>query len=171
MVPPDGLARRTFLLSGASLVAALAVEGLWGRTQRAFAAAPWLRMGPDEPDPPNEIVARILKTRFGDRPITRGHVTLDMPDSAEDGRVVPVTIESDLPMTAERYVNGVYLVVDHNPDPLLTVFHLTPAIGPVAISIRIKMKRTSWIRAIVETNTGELWADYRKVATTLNGCG
>jgi predicted secreted protein len=35
---------------------------------------------------------------------------------AEDGRVVPVIIESDLPMSKERYVKGVHLIVDHNPD-------------------------------------------------------
>ena len=33
------------------------------------------------------------------------------------------------------------------------------------------MKRTTWIRAIVETTSGALWADYLKVETTLNGCG
>jgi predicted secreted protein len=48
---------------------------------------------------------------------------------------------------------------------------LTPQIGPLAIQTRVKMRRTSWIRAIVETSDGEVWADYAKVETTLNGCG
>ena len=34
--------------------------------------------GPD-PEVPNEQVARILKDLFGDRPIGRGHISLDMP--------------------------------------------------------------------------------------------
>jgi predicted secreted protein len=33
------------------------------------------------------------------------------------------------------------------------------------------MKRTTWVRAIIETSGGELWADYTKVLVTLNGCG
>ena len=127
--------------------------------------------GPEDPEPSNEEVARILRELSGGRPIRRGHVSLDMPAVAEDGRVVPVMIESDLPMTPESYVKGVHLIVDHNPDAHLAAFHLTPAIGSSAITTRIKMKRTTWVRAIVETSGGELWADYTKVLVSLNGCG
>ncbi|MBA3495519.1 MAG: thiosulfate oxidation carrier protein SoxY [Gemmatimonadales bacterium] len=126
---------------------------------------------PRDPEVPNEEVARILTRLFGDRPIRRGHLSLDMPAVAEDGRIVPVIIESDLPMTAERYVKAVHLIVDYNPDPHLAAYHLTPAIGQVAIQSRIKMKRTTWVRAILETSTGEVWADYAHVNVSLNGCG
>ncbi len=86
-----------------------------------------------------------------------------MPAVAEDGRVVPVIIESRLPMRPENYVKAVHLIVDHNPDPHLAAFHLTPAIGEVSIQTRIKMKRSTWVRAILETSTGEVWADYARV--------
>ncbi len=130
--------------------------------------------GAGDPEIPNAEIARILKELFGDRPIrsgNKGNISLDMPAVAEDGRVVPVIIESNLPMTPERYVKGVHLIVDHNPDPHLAAFHLTPALGSVSIQTRIKMKRTTWVRAILETNTGEVWADYTRVNVTLNGCG
>ncbi len=163
--------RRAFLQVCGLLGLAVATEGLAG-ARRGLAGAPArAASGPDAPPIPNEVVQRIFTERFQGRAIESGHVTLDMPEMAEDGRYVPVIVESDLPMTAEKYVKSVYLIVDHNPDPLVTAFHLSPALGPVTIQTRIKMKRTSWIRAIVETNTGELWADYRKVETTLNGCG
>ena len=74
------------------------------------------RPGPDDPPIPNEIVQKIFAERFQDRIIQRGHVTLDMAAMAEDGRYVPVIVESDLPMTADNYVKAVYLVVDHNPE-------------------------------------------------------
>jgi sulfur-oxidizing protein SoxY len=167
----EPIERRSFLQACGLLGAALAVEGMSGAARRLPAAIRVTRPGPDDPPVPNETVQRILTERFQDRTIQRGHVTLDMPPMAEDGRYVPVIIQSDLPMGADQYVKGVFLIVDHNPDPLVTAFHLTPALGPVQIQTRIKMKRTSWIRAIAETNTGELWADYLKVETTLNGCG
>lgn len=163
--------RRAFLQACGILGVAVAVEGVSAATRRLPAAISQSRAGPDDPPIPNEVVQRIMTERFQDRPIQRGHVTLDMPSMAEDGRYVPVTIQSDLPMEGDQYVKGVYLIVDHNPDPLVTAFHLTPAIGPVQIQTRIKMKRTSWIRAIAETSSGELWADYLSVETTLNGCG
>jgi sulfur-oxidizing protein SoxY len=158
--------RRTFLRSCVVSVATL----LAARTEGALAAT-GLSAGPEDPEVPNEEVARILKQLFGNRPIRRGHVSLDMPLVAEDGRVVPVIIESDLPMSPERYVKGVHLIVDHNPDPHLAAFHLTPEMGAVSLSTRIKMKRSTWVRAMVETNTGEVWAGYAKVLVTLNGCG
>lgn len=163
------LPRRSFLETLALATVALAGSGGIGRSERLFALTQ--PGGPDDPEIPNEAVAKIYRERFGGRPITRGHVQLDMPAVAEDGRIVPVIIESDLPMTRERYVKGIHLIVDHNPDAHLAGFYLTPAIGQVSITTRIKMKRTTWVRAIVETNTGELWADYAKVLVTLNGCG
>ena len=163
------LGRRSFLGVFGLGGLVLAGEGASALARRLLAE----RIPSADPDPeiPNEIVQKIMAQRFGTREIKRGHVTLDMPEVAEDGRVVPVGIESDLPMGSDSYVSAMYLIVDHNPDPLITVFHLTPAFGRASVQTRIKMKRTSWIRAIVETNSGELWADYLKVETSLNGCG
>jgi sulfur-oxidizing protein SoxY len=161
--------RRSFLGRLAVAGAGLAGSGALFRTERLLAAVPGL--GPEDPEVPNEQVARILKDLFGDRPIRRGHLSLDMPLVAEDGRIVPVIIESDLPMTAEQYVKAVHLIVDHNPDPHLAAYHLSPAIGSVALQTRIKMKRTTWVRAILETSTGDVWADYARVNVSLNGCG
>jgi sulfur-oxidizing protein SoxY len=158
--------RRTFLRSCLTGVAGLVAS----RSERLLAAT-GVAPGPEDPEVPNAEVARILKELFGNRPIRRGHLDLDMPVVAEDGRVVPVIIESDLPMTPDHYVKSVHLIVDHNPDPHLAAFHLTPDLGQVSLSTRIKMKRTTWVRAILETNTGEVWADYARVLVTLNGCG
>jgi sulfur-oxidizing protein SoxY len=167
----EPIERRSFLKAVGVAGAALALEGVTGAARNLPAAIRISRPGPDDPPVPNDIVQKILTDRFGDRTIQRGHVTLDMPPMAEDGRYVPVLIESDLPMSPEQFVKGVYLIVDHNPDPLVTAFHLTPAIGPLQLQTRIKMKRTTWVRAIAETSDGSLWADYLKVETTLNGCG
>jgi len=114
---------------------------------------------------------RVLKQLFGDRPVQDGHVQLDVPTVAADGRVVPVMIESDLPMAAERYVKAVHLLVDNNPDIHLAEFRLTPQIGQAFVSTRIKMRMTSPVRAIVETSDGALWGAAADVRVTVNGCG
>jgi sulfur-oxidizing protein SoxY len=168
MLPPDEGSRRSFLRS--ALLAAVGLVGSGSLLEGERLLADW--SGPShDPDAPNEEVARILREISRGQQIRRGHVSLDMPVLAEDGRVVPVIIESDLPMTVERYVKSVHLVVDHNPDAHLAAFHLTPALGSVSISTRIKMKRTTWVRAIAETSDGEIWAAYSRVQVTLNGCG
>lgn len=158
--------RRAFLRSCAAATAGLIASDTLARTEQLLAVT-----GPGDPEVPNQEVARILKEVSGGRPILRGHVSLDMPLVAEDGRVVPVIIETDLPMTPANYVKAVHLIVDHNPDAHLAAFYLTPALGKVSISTRIKMKRTTWVRAVLETSAGDVWAGYTRVLVTLNGCG
>src|SRR5918998_145608 len=165
MMYSDAVPRRSFIRACAATAAGMLASSTV--VNRLLATT----TGPEDPEVPNEEVARILQRISGGRPIRRGHVSLDMPMVAEDGRVVPVMIETDLPQTADRYVKAVHLIVDHNPDPHLAAFHLTPTIGAGSITTRIKMKRTTWVRAIVETNTGEMWADYSRVRVSLNGCG
>jgi sulfur-oxidizing protein SoxY len=157
----DSLSRRTFLKSSALAVAALATAS------SAAVAAPLLRGPGNEPD---EEVKKVLRAKFGARPIRDGHVTLDVPDVAPDSREVPLLIESDLPMTADNYVKGIHIVVDHNPDIYLAGFAFTPAIGAATLDTRIKMRRSSHIRIIAETSQGELWTTSRFVFTSLNGC-
>jgi sulfur-oxidizing protein SoxY len=161
--------RRAFVKGVALAGAGLLGSGSLARAEGLLAGSRVL--DPGDPEVPNEQVAKILKDLFGDRPIRRGQLSLDMPAVAEDGRIVPVIIESPLPMKPDNYVKAVHLIVDHNPDPHLAAYHLTPAIGSVAIQTRIKMKRTTWVRAILETSTGDVWANYAHVIVSLNGCG
>ena len=163
------LSRRSFvrnITGGALALAALAA----GATD-ALARAVRGRRPPAADDEPPEHVKRALEARFGRRPIRKGHVQLDIPSDAPDGRTVPLFIETDLPMTPANYVKGVHIVVDHNPDVHLAEYRLTPALGAASIDTRIKMRRTSYVRAIAETSTGELWYAATKVFVTLNGCG
>ena len=169
MATSDQSSRRTFLRTAVLAAGGLLGSGALGPGERLLAAV--RSAGPEDPEVPNEIVAKILQDISRGRPITKGHLSLDMPTAAEDGRVVPLIIESDLPMTAEQYVKAVHLVVDFNPDAHLAVYELSPAVGTVSLSTRIKMKRSTWVRAIAETSTGELWAAYAHVNVTLNGCG
>ena len=159
--------RRSFLRG--ALVAAGGLIASGSMLEQGRLLADWA--GDPDPEVPNEEIARILREISAGKPIKRGHVSLDMPLVAEDGRIVPVIIESDLPMTPERYVKSIHLIVDHNPDAHLAAFHLSPAIGSVSISTRIKMKRTTWVRALARTSDDEIWAAYSRVQVTLNGCG
>ena len=157
----DSFSRRTFLKSSALAVAALAAA-----STGAAAAPPFAGPGSE----PDDDVKKVLHEKFGARPIREGHVTLDVPDVAPDSREVPLLIESDLPMTADNYVKGIHIIVDHNPDIYLAGFEFTVAIGAATLDTRIKMRRSSHVRIIAETSRGELWTTSRFVYTSLNGC-
>ena len=160
--------RRSFLGTGVLGLAALVLGRDVSAAESLMAQTP-PRWVPD--DEPGEPVKKVLKERFGDRILKKGHVQLDVPVDAPDGRVVPVFIETDLPMERDNYVKGIHLLVDHNPDIYLAGYQLTPALGAASIDTRIKMRRTSYVRAIAETSRGELWYAATKVYVGLNGCG
>jgi len=155
----SGLSRRSFLHASGLAFFALAARRLAALVRpRPADDVPWK-------------VQQVLKQLFGARPIQAGHVQLDVPTVAADGRVVPVMIESDLPMSADGYVKAIHLLVDNNPDIHLAGFRLTPQIGQAFVSTRIKMRMTSPVRAIVETSDGALWSAAADVRVTVNGCG
>ena len=162
------LSRRSFVARAAS--GALALAALAAGATDALARAVRGSHAADD-DEPHVQVKRVLEARFGKRPIRKGRVQLDIPGDAPDGRTVPLFIETDLPMTPGDYVKGIHIVVDHNPDGHLAEYRLTPALGAASIDTRIKMRRTSYVRAIAETSRGELWYAATKVFVTLNGCG
>jgi sulfur-oxidizing protein SoxY len=156
--------RRSFLRLCATAAGAVAgIVALFG-PRRLLALA-------SDDDTPSEAVRKVLTGLFGDRPLRRGHVELTLPENAPDGRTVPVFMESDLPMGPGNYVKAMHLLVDKNPDIHLAEYRFTPALGKASIDTRIKMRGTSWVRAIAETSRGELWYASFKVFPASNGCG
>jgi hypothetical protein len=67
--------RRSFLKSVALAGAGPSAAGPCPRGTAAGQTA----FDPGDPEVPNEEVARIPATSFGDRAIRRGHISLDMP--------------------------------------------------------------------------------------------
>ena len=161
------LSRRSFVRSGALALAALMTGASVLRAEHSRAPR---RLASPSDDDPSEEVKRVFKQRFGDRPIKKGHVQLDVPEIAPDSREVPVFVDTDLPMKPDDYVKAIHIIVDHNPDIYLAGFGLSPAMGSASIDTRIKMRRSSYVRAIAETSRGELWSAATMVYTTLNGC-
>ncbi|HFQ79753.1 MAG TPA: thiosulfate oxidation carrier protein SoxY [Desulfobacterales bacterium] len=112
-----------------------------------------------------------LKSIFGGRKVEMSHVVMKTPIIAENGAVVPVNISSDLPMEPGNYVKKIYIFVDDNRDPFIASMDLTPANGKAALSLRIKMRKTSQVRTILEDSNGKLYGSTKTVKVTIGGCG
>lgn len=113
-----------------------------------------------------------LKTElFANRPIKDGtaFLKIEAPTRVQDAAMVPVDIDALGPQSPERFVKTITLIVDHNPTPVAAVFHLTPESGLASVSTRIRINQYSDVRAIAETNTGELFMVSRYVKAT-GGC-
>jgi sulfur-oxidizing protein SoxY len=120
---------------------------------------------------PDENVDATIKRLFGSRSISPGKVKLEAPLIAENGSVVPMTVEADLPMTPQKYVKSIYIISDKNRRPLNAKFSLTPEVGKAAISTNIRLAGTTDLRVVVEMNDGVLYMAKQEVKVTIGGCG
>ncbi len=121
----------------------------------------------DADDPWPELRTQL----FADRPIEDGAgvIALEAPVRAYDAAVVPLTITALMPQTDGRYIRTLHLVIDHNPAPVAGVFHLSPANGIATIATRVRVNEYTNIRAIAETNDGQLYMASRFVKAA-GGC-
>ena len=98
---------------------------------------------------------------FQEREIIEGAaqnvLELKAPYRAEDATLVPISIQAKIPQTTELYIKKMHIFVDKNPVPLVGIFDFTPASGKADLAMRIRVDDFSFVRAIAELNTGELY--------------
>ena len=91
-------------------------------------------------------------------------IKVEAPDIAENGAVVPVTIETSL-----KNVESISIIAEKNQTPLVASFNMTPRTEGY-ISTRIKMGQTSNVIAVVKAG-GKLYSARKEVKVTIGGCG
>ena len=136
----------------------------------AARAAPALQPG-DDPAA-SAIWQKVQASLFEGRtilPATPEQLVLEVPARAVDAAVVPLAIRSRLPQTPTHYVSKLYLIIDANPSPISAIFQLTPASGRAEIETRVRVDDYSHVRAIAETNDGQLFMSTRFIKAS-GGC-
>ncbi|MBW7469787.1 thiosulfate oxidation carrier protein SoxY [Marinobacter sp. M216] len=91
-------------------------------------------------------------------------ISLDLPTIAQNGAVVPVTVETTLPN-----VTGIALLVEKNPNALAASFDITEGALPF-VSNRLKMAETTDVVAVVISD-GKAYKATKNVKVTVGGCG
>jgi sulfur-oxidizing protein SoxY len=117
-----------------------------------------------------EADAIIAKFTGGKTPTT-GKVNLDLPEIAENGNTVPMSVAVESPMTAQSHVTEVLVVADGNPHAGVVTFHFSPASGVAEASTRIRLAKTQTITAVAKMNDGSVFMGTKQVKVTIGGCG
>jgi len=116
-------------------------------------------------DVPDHIQQELVKI-YGDRAIyiaKTNLLNLKVPVIAENGAVVPVTIRGE-----RASITSLAILVAKNRKPLTSISTFFEG-SDVAVSLRIKLEKTSDVFVVAETNTG-LVGVKRLVKVTI-GCG
>lgn len=96
-------------------------------------------------------------------------LVIEAPKRAEDAAIVPISVKSLVEQTPDKYIKNIHIVIDNNPDPYSANFHLSPELGLVDISTRMRVDQYTFVRAIAEMNDGSLHMVSRFVKAS-GGC-
>ena len=118
----------------------------------------------------NDAQDLIAKFTGGKKP-QEGRVKLDLPEIAENGNTVPMTVSVESPMTDQSYCSDVLVVADGNPRGGVVRFHFSPANGVAEANTRIRLAETQNITAVAKMNDGSCYMTVKQVKVTIGGCG
>jgi sulfur-oxidizing protein SoxY len=140
--------RRTLL---GALLAALAkpLSALAAWNKEAFGA----KSAPD-----------ALKSLGAGNAAPSGELTIEAPEIAENGAVVPIEIQSNIPGTTSLIV-----LIEKNPFPLAGKFDFSAGALPF-VKLNVKIGESSDVRVIAEA-AGKHYVATREIKVTIGGCG
>jgi sulfur-oxidizing protein SoxY len=91
-------------------------------------------------------------------------ITIDAPQIAENGAVVPIEITSNVGGTTR-----IAVLIDKNPFPLAGTFDFMEGAVPF-VKINVKMGQSSEVR-VVATAGGKHYVATKEIKVTIGGCG
>jgi len=147
-----GVSRRAALAIGATVAVSLT-----GWKPGALAAA-------------KDAAEEIAKFTGGRNP-EKGKIAIELPEIAENGNTVPLSVTVNAPMESGNYVSEVLVLADGNPRPNVAIFHFSPMSGRAEASTRIRLATTQNIVVVAKTSKGEFFTDQKLVKVTIGGCG
>lgn len=114
----------------------------------------------------------VREQAFGDRPIQDedGMVAIEAPDKVEDAGLVPLTVR--VPPSVKGPLKSLSLFIDNNPDPKVATLTFGPAAGTGgerSFSTRVRVDNFSYVRAVLETEDGNLHMT-KKFLAAAGGC-
>ncbi|HEX3859452.1 MAG TPA: thiosulfate oxidation carrier protein SoxY [Pseudolabrys sp.] len=119
---------------------------------------------------PKDAADEIAKFTGG-KTAESGKISIELPEIAENGNTVPLSISVDAPMTADNYVSNILVVAEGNPQPGVATFNFSPMSGKAEAATRIRLATTQNIIVVAKTSGGQFFTAQKAVKVTIGGCG
>jgi sulfur-oxidizing protein SoxY len=170
----DSVSRRDFIKKAATVSTVVIIGSgvILGKAGKAFANSEKLK--------PVEISKAYVKEVNGKKVTwVKGTPTpeekllipkIRLPLIAQNGTMVPLTMEVRLPMTPQKYLKTFYIYDLNNPHFVVGLFNLSPANGRAYISNRIKLQQESYVQILAEYSDGSVYGGRKLVKVTVGGC-
>jgi sulfur-oxidizing protein SoxY len=109
-------------------------------------------------------------------PLTQGarllprDVKILAPLLADNGSLVPLTVQVQNPMTPQDHVTHLYLLSPRNPVTRMAVFRLGPWNGRAEVSTRLRLAGTQQVVALARLSNGEFRYGQMEIFVTESAC-
>ncbi len=154
----DGKRREVLKAGGGAGMLALAAAAGLARPGRA-AAQEWNTAAFD-----TRSFADTVRALGGGGSTASAGIEINAPEIAENGAVVPVSVESKLAKT-----QTIAILIEKNPNTLSANFEIPAGTDPF-VSTRVKMAETSNVYALVMAD-GKFFHAVKEIKVTIGGCG
>jgi sulfur-oxidizing protein SoxY len=109
-----------------------------------------------------------IKEFTGGRTPVEGRMKLELPELAENGNTVPLSVAVDTPVGA--HVQEIVVFAPANPNARVIRFRFSSASVPEA-STRIRLAETQDVIAVAKLSDGTFLSASRQIKVTIGGCG
>ncbi|RUM72416.1 MAG: thiosulfate oxidation carrier protein SoxY [Sulfurovum sp.] len=111
-----------------------------------------------------KTIPTAIKSLYGDvKPTESSDIKLKAPKVASNGGAIPVSIKTDIP------AKSIAIFQDVNPESTVAVFAI-PEGTEADFSLKIKMKKSGSIIAVVEGKDGKFYTTKLSLEVALGGC-
>jgi sulfur-oxidizing protein SoxY len=107
---------------------------------------------------------------FGRVKFERSGIELDLPQHAEVGSSVPLTIRIVAGMTTDDYPQVVHVLASGNPTPQILSAWFTPQSGKAELSTRIRLERSQKVTVVAQMRDGRHLRTDRDVSVSFGAC-
>jgi sulfur-oxidizing protein SoxY len=115
----------------------------------------------------NDYAAQI-KEFTGGRTPAEGRMKLELPELAENGNTVPLSVAVDTP--AGAHVEEIVVFAPANPNARVIRFRFSSISVPEA-STRVRLAETQDVIAVARLSDGTFLSASRQIKVTIGGCG
>lgn len=115
-------------------------------------------------------VAQMIEPLTQGARVVRQDVQLLAPVLADNGTLVPVTVQVQSPMTPQDHVTHIHLLSQRNPVTRMAVFHLGPWNGRAEVSTRLRLAGTQQVVALARLSNGEFRYGQMEIIVTESAC-
>ena len=114
---------------------------------------------------------QAIHTFFGPVTYVTEGLDLDLPQHADVGSSVALTVRLAAAMTDADYPKVVHILAHGNPSPHVLSVWFTPASGKAEFSTRIRLERSQTVTAIAQMSDGRHIRLDREITVSFGACG